>query len=111
MIFISNIYFENYFLDDEKKIKSKKKLILVIYDITDNKRRSKFVKLLESYGKRVQKSAFEMILNQKQYDELVAKIPLYIIQEDNVRIYKLRLEGEVLAWGSNLTQAEEVVII
>lgn len=84
---------------------------MVIYDITDNKRRGKLVKLLEGYGKRVQKSAFEMILNQKQYDELISKIPLYIIQEDNVRIYKLRLEGEVLAWGSNLTQDEEVVII
>ena len=33
-----------------------KKLILIIYDIIDNKRRTKMVKLLESYGTRVQKS-------------------------------------------------------
>ena len=32
-----------------------KKLVLIIYDIIDNKRRNKMVKHLESFGNRVQK--------------------------------------------------------
>lgn len=40
-------------IDDDNR-----KLVLIIYDIVDNKRRLAMVKLLESYGRRVQKSAF-----------------------------------------------------
>lgn len=58
---------ENYFLDSEEIYNENKKLILVIYDIVDNKRRRKMVKFLEKYGLRVQKSAFEMILNSKNH--------------------------------------------
>ena len=43
-----------------------KKLVLIIYDIIDNKRRSKMVKLLESYGVRVQKSACSNISFKQQ---------------------------------------------
>ena len=48
-----------------------KKLVLIIYDIIDNKRRTKMVKLLESYGTRVQRSAFEALINRSQYSKLL----------------------------------------
>jgi len=35
-------------------------IVLLIYDIVDNKRRSRMVKCVERYGVRVQKSAFEV---------------------------------------------------
>ena len=37
-------------------------IVLVIYDIVENKRRSKMVKCLERYGVRVQKSAVGNVL-------------------------------------------------
>ena len=37
-------------------------IVLVIYDIVDNKRRNHMVACLERYGVRVQKSAFEAFL-------------------------------------------------
>lgn len=43
-----------------------KRLVLIIYDIINNKTRSKMVKLLESYGRRVQKSAFEVLIASRQ---------------------------------------------
>ena len=46
----------------------KKFIVLVIYDVVDNKTRNHLVKCLERYGVRVQKSAFEALLNRKQYD-------------------------------------------
>ena len=41
--------------------------VSISYDITSTKARNKVVKLLESYGFRVQKSVFEVQLNKRQY--------------------------------------------
>lgn len=88
-----------------------KKLILVIYDIVDNKRRTNMVKLLESYGNRVQKSAFEALLLNKAYQDLTKKIQKIITNEDNVRIYRLNSSNEVLILGQGTTTYEENIII
>mgnify|MGYP000193497147 CR=1 FL=1 len=74
---------------------------MIIYDIVDNKRRTKFAKLLEGYGTRVQKSAFEAMLSQKSYEKLVKEIPYYINPasgEDSVRIYRMIGKGRVKSW-------------
>lgn len=102
---------ENYFISQEEKQRSDKHLVLVIYDIPLNKRRAKFVKLMESYGVRVQKSAFEMIITANQYNELIRRIPSYIEEEDNIRVYRLRNDTEIQSWGSGMTVAEDVIII
>ncbi|MBR1736544.1 MAG: CRISPR-associated endonuclease Cas2 [Firmicutes bacterium] len=102
---------EDYFLSNKDIDISDKRLVLVIYDITDNKRRNKFVKLMESFGIRVQKSAFEMIITNAQYESLLRKIPAYIEDEDNIRVYKLRVTGEVVTWGSGMPEPAEVIII
>ena len=88
-----------------------KKLVLIIYDIIDNKRRSKMVKLLESYGVRVQKSAFEILINRTQYLEIIKGIKNIITNEDNVRIYRLNSSNEVLLFGESYSVYEEEVII
>ena len=51
----------------------KKFIVLVIYDVVDNKTRNHLVKCLERYGVRVQKSAFEALLNRKQYDVMMRR--------------------------------------
>ena len=102
---------EDYFLDNPDIDISDKRLVLVIYDIVDNKRRLKFVKLMESFGIRVQKSAFEMIITNNQYEHLLKLIPHHIEDEDNIRVYKLRVNGEVVTWGSGMTEPEEIIII
>ena len=50
----------------EEKTPHEESFSLLIYDIIDNKRRTKFAKFMESYGKRVQKSAFELRLDKKK---------------------------------------------
>ncbi len=47
---------------------------VVCYDVTDDKRRLKIVKLLEGYGDRVQYSVFEMAISPDQLSELVEKL-------------------------------------
>lgn len=77
-----------------------KKYFLLIYDISDDKKRTKFAKILEGYGVRVQKSAFEFFLSPMQYHKLKKVIPLYLSEEDNVRIYHLSSDDAVTTWNS-----------
>lgn len=53
-------------------------IVLMIYDIVDNKRRNKMVKCLEAYGVRVQKSAFEALLNRRQYEKMLRESSILI---------------------------------
>lgn len=95
----------------EKILTNKKKYISVIYDITCTKRRNKLVKLLEQYGKRVQKSAFEIIISDKELKFLIFNIEKIIDDKDNVRIYKLNSQDEIISFGNNLWVREERTII
>ncbi|HHP7244723.1 MAG TPA: CRISPR-associated endonuclease Cas2 [Elainellaceae cyanobacterium] len=65
-------------------------LYLVCYDVVRDRRRNRVAHLLEGYGMRVQKSVFECLLNEHQYDLLQRKLAKYInAQEDQVRFYPL----------------------
>ena len=84
---------------DEYEIK-RRFFVLAIYDIIDNKRRRKMVKVLESFGVRVQKSAFECVLDKKRYDQLLRAAPRCIDHnEDSLRIYLLTGKMSVIIWG------------
>lgn len=102
---------EDHYNDHGNSGISNKKLVLVIYDIVSDKRRLKFVKLMESYGVRVQKSAFEMIISELQYEKMLEKIPKHIEKEDNIRVYKLRVNGEIVSWGSGITESKDIIIV
>ena len=65
-------------------------LVLMVYDIPDNKRRTKLSNFLEGYGKRVQFSVFECFLSLAEMRELYEKVKKKVKpEEDNVRFYWL----------------------
>lgn len=65
-------------------------LVLVSYDITDNKRRQRVAKLLEGYGVRVLESVFECDLTQAQWAKLEKKLRRRLVAgEDRTRVYFL----------------------
>ena len=101
-------YEENEFVaEDERRY-----IVLVIYDITENKRRAKMVKCLERYGVRVQKSAFEACLNKKQYEKLIFELDRYVGREDSIRVYKLYDDSEVITYGkADEAIFEDVIIV
>lgn len=100
-------YDENEFLIED----TRRYIVLVIYDITDNKRRTKMVKCLERYGVRVQKSAFEAFLTERKYDELVARTTHLIDPHtDSLRIYLLANHTSVRSWGIGDRHVEDVII-
>ncbi|MEM1279180.1 MAG: CRISPR-associated endonuclease Cas2 [Cyanobacteria bacterium P01_H01_bin.152] len=63
-------------------------LVLVVYDIPDDKRRTKLATFLEGYGRRVQYSVFECFMDlqemKKLYEALKKKVKS---EEDNIRLY------------------------
>lgn len=84
----------------------------MIYDIVDNKRRNKMVKCLEAYGVRVQKSAFEALLNRKQYEKMLRESSSLIDAEvDSLRVYVLDDIIDVYTWGIGERKETDCVIL
>ncbi|MEC4880429.1 MAG: CRISPR-associated endonuclease Cas2 [Scytonema sp. PMC 1070.18] len=63
---------------------------LVCYDIVSDTRRNKVSKLLETYGLRVQKSVFECVLDENQY-QILSKYLVRLVNknEDQIRFYPM----------------------
>jgi CRISPR-associated protein Cas2 len=63
-------------------------LTLVVYDIADNRRRTKLATFLEGQGRRVQESVFECFLTLEEMRRLHQQVQRRInLEEDNVRFY------------------------
>ena len=91
----SDIYFEeDYFFDpfeEELNVKDDKVYVLIIYDIVENKKRTKLAKFLLGYGFRIQKSCFEAILPDNKFRKLLKGLERFISEEDeinSIRVYK-----------------------
>ena len=90
----------------------KKFVVLIIYDIVDNKMRLKIVRCLERYGVRVQKSAFEVLLNRKQYDVMIRQCSRLINPSiDSLRIYILDDLVKIYTWGIGERKEQDCVIL
>ena len=61
--------------------------VLIIYDIEDNKTRYRVFRILESYGRRVQRSAFECYVDDARLTRLTKRLRKIISDDDNVRLY------------------------
>jgi len=83
-------------------------MVIVVYDIPDDKRRTKLAQFLEGYGRRVQYSVFECFISLDEMRLLYAKVKTKVkLEEDNVRFYWLPPEAAAnsLTLGSEPPQA------
>lgn len=72
------------------QFKAKKNFIVVAYDISDDKRRSRVMKLLEQVGKRINLSVFECMVTDSTLQQLKNDIGRKINRkEDYVVIYPI----------------------
>jgi CRISPR-associated protein Cas2 len=64
---------------------------LVVYDIEDDRVRSRVASLLEGYGRRVQESVFECRLKGREVEELTVRLQRVLQRPENgeIRIYRL----------------------
>jgi len=78
-------------------------LVIVVYDIPNDKRRLKLANFLEGYGRRVQYSVFECFLSLEEMRQLHQKVQKKVKSaEDNVRFYWIAQSAisQVLTIGS-----------
>ena len=78
---------ENYFFHIDENIESDKVFVLIIYDITDNKKRLKLSK------------------------ELLERLPAYTSSEDSIRVYKIIGKGQVMSFGKRTEEENEDIIV
>ncbi len=90
-------------------------LVMISYDVVDNKKRLKLMKFLKDYGSRVQKSVFECDLTPTVYERVKAGVEKIIHKrKDRVRYYRIckNCAGrvEISGWGE-VTEEEEFHLI
>ena len=103
---------EDYFFrKGEMTSNDRKVYALIIYDIIDNKKRTKFAKYMKGYGERVQKSCFEVIISQKKFEKMLNCIGKYCGEVDSIRVYRIHGKSQVYQWGRTTAVEEEDVII
>lgn len=91
-----------------------RKVIIVTYDISNNKTRSKFSKFLEQYGVRVQFSVYE-IQNSKRVLDIVknaieAKFSTLFESGDSVYIFKAN-QNDTIRYGSASLLDKDIIFI
>ena len=95
------------------KVGNRTYLVLVIFDVADNKKRYRISKTLKGYGEWVQKSAFECHLTLRLYEKMIHDImPYFNFEIDLLRIYKFTGQTEVKTYGKiQETEDEDLIII
>lgn len=74
-------------------MRAKKNFIVVVYDVADDKRRTKVAKILGKVGVRINFSVFECMLTDKQYEKLKIDIAQKInLRYDSVVYYPICLD-------------------
>ncbi len=92
-----------------------KKFFVVAYDIVDDRRRTRVMKIMKGYGFHAQKSVFECYLTPAQLERLLKRLEKEIDKKmDNIRIYGLTIEQvqQVRVMGrGEVPQLAEIKII
>ena len=92
-----------------------KMLRVLSYDITDDKRRRRLVKLLEGSARRVQYSVFETFMTDGELSVLISKTLPEILPEEGDSLLVYRLCGSCAsvrqAWGGGIIDWSEAIIV
>lgn len=90
-------------------------MIIISYDISDDKLRTKFSKYLCRFGHRLQYSVFEIdnsprILNNIMTD-IKNKFETEFLQSDSIIIFKLSESCEIMRFGYAKNEEKDFIII
>lgn len=90
-------------------------MIIISYDISDNKKRTRFSKYLERFGHRIQYSVFEIDNSERVLKNIKAdlenKFMKSFSQEDSVYIFSLSSSCEINRYGYAKNEENDLKII
>jgi CRISPR-associated protein Cas2 len=90
-------------------------MLLVSYDISDDKLRAQFSKFLSKYGGRIQYSMFEIRNSDRVIEIITLKIESYFgkrfDQRDSVMIFNLSNTCKIIKFGYAKNSDEDLILI
>lgn len=90
-------------------------MILISYDISNDKKRRRFSKYLEKYGRRIQYSVFEINNSAHVLDNIITDINNRFAksfdQSDSIYIFKLNPNCETWRFGYAANEEEDLLTI
>ena len=90
-------------------------MIIVSYDISDDKKRNRFSNFLKKYGHRIQYSVFEIDNSEKILSNIVSEIEnrfrKSFSQEDSVYIFHMNPMCEILRFGYAKNEEKDFLIV
>ena len=90
-------------------------MILISYDIKDDKLRTKFSKFIKKFGFRVQYSVFEITNSKRILDNIMVdikgKFETQFSQEDSVIIIETGGSCRITRFGYAKTEEQDIVIV
>lgn len=89
-------------------------MLLVMYDIQEDKLRADFAKFLKRYGRRIQYSVYE-IKNSSRIIKLIKKeielqFKKYFSQGDSVLVHDIPDNAEILRFGYPVNEETDLLI-
>lgn len=90
-------------------------MIIISYDITDDKLRTKFSKYLSRFGHRLQYSVFEIENSERLLDNIEADIKntfeKKFSQTDSVMIFRLSKTCKITRYGYAANDIKDAIIV
>ena len=90
-------------------------MIIVSYDISDDKLRNKFVKFLKKFGHRLQYSVFEIDVSERLLDVIEAEInnksKKQFTQADSIIVFRMSNTCKITRYGYAENDNEDCIIV
>lgn len=90
-------------------------MVIISYDISNNKLRTRFSKYLTRFGHRIQYSVFEIDNSNKLLNNIICdienKFAKLFSEEDSIYIFKLSASCEIKRYGYAKHEEESVIVI
>ena len=90
-------------------------MMIISYDISDNKTRTRFSKFLSKFGYRLQYSVFQIKNSERILDNIVSKIEKSYIksfsQTDSIIVFILSKNCKILRFGYAKNDDEDLIFV
>lgn len=90
-------------------------MLIVSYDISDNKLRTQFSKFLSRYGYRLQYSVFNIENSARMIDNITAEIEGKFMKKfsnsDSVIIFKIKNENDIIRYGYAKNDEQDMIVV
>ena len=90
-------------------------MIILSYDIADNKLRTRFAKFLLKYGHRIQYSVFEIENSDRLLKNVITIIKTQyekrFTQSDSIFIFKMSASCEIIRMGYAKNEESDIIMV